>query len=245
MEALRQLGGYARNIEMAEVLSVSDETIRRTIKSLSKLGIVERNHGVVRLLDAQAEIGFFQRLGEFTKEKKKIAQTVATLVQDGTTLFLDVGSTTAFVAEALRVKKNLTVITNSTNVAHKLLEHNDNRVFLLGGEVRKDEMGSFGFIAAEQARQHIYDMVILSPDALDPKFGFLYQSLVEAELASVVVERARQTTVAMVHQKFETSGSHQSFEPQVVDQLVTDILPGRKLAAKLARWHINTLTVSQ
>ncbi|WP_171126973.1 MULTISPECIES: DeoR/GlpR family DNA-binding transcription regulator [unclassified Ruegeria] len=238
--ALRQLGGHARNIELAEVLSVSEETIRRTIKSLSKLGIVERNHGVVRLLEEQGEIGFFQRLGAFTNEKLKVAKTLSPLVPNGATVFMDVGSTTVFVAEALRVKRNLLVVTNSMNVAHKLLEHNGNRVFVLGGEMRKDEMGTFGFVAEAQARRYTYDIAILSPDGLDSKFGFQYQSAVESELASVVVERSSSTTVAMVHQKFETTGPHQSFEPQSVDQLVTDAAPGKKLAASLARWEIKT-----
>lgn len=245
IEALRQLGGQARNVELAETLSVSDETIRRTIKSLSKLGIVERNHGMVRLLDAQHEIGFFQRLGEFTEEKMQVAKAVASLVPDGATLFLDVGSTTAFVAETLRDRRDLTVVTNSMNVAHKLLAHNGNRVFLLGGEMRKDEMGTFGFVAEAQVRRYTYDIAILSPDALDPKFGFLYQSPGEAELASVVVDRTSRTMIAMVHQKFDTSGPHQGFEPQAVDQLITDALPGKKLAAKLEGWQIKTLLAAE
>ncbi|SLN32548.1 Glycerol-3-phosphate regulon repressor [Ruegeria meonggei] len=239
LEVLRQFGGHARNAEIAEFLDVSDETVRRAVKSLSKMGVVARGHGGVRLLETRQQTGFFQRFSEFTKEKSKIAKAVAKAVPDGATVFLDVGSTTAIGAEELRVRHNLTVVTNSTKVAHELVEHNGNRVFLLGGEMRKDELGAFGFVAEAQARRYSYDVALLSADALNSKYGFLYENPVEAELASVVLERTSLALVAMVHQKFETAGRHQGFDPSQIGRLVTDVAPGKKLAAKLERWQID------
>ncbi len=245
LEALRQLGGQARNVEIASLLNVSDETVRRTIKSLSKLGLVSRAHGVARLLEPQYEANFFQRLGEFTQEKGQIANAAAAMIPDGATLFLDVGSTTAIAAEELRAKRNLTVVTNSTKIAHKLVEHNGNRVFLLGGEMRKDEMGTFGFVVEAQARRYSYDLAIISADALNSKFGFLYNNPAEGELASVILERCNLSIISMVHQKFETAGPHQCFDPSLVDHLVTDRAPGKKMGAKLGQWEIKVTVAAE
>lgn len=44
LDALRRFGGSARNAELARAMDVSEETVRRTIKTLSKSGDVTRVH---------------------------------------------------------------------------------------------------------------------------------------------------------------------------------------------------------
>ncbi len=238
LEALRSVGGHARNAELAGFLDVSEETIRRTVKSLSKLGLIARAHGAARLLGSQYDANYFQRLGEHVSEKRRIAEAATALIPDGAFLFLDVGSTTAFVAEELRDKSNLKIVTNSSKVAHTLVGHKGNRVFLLGGEMQRDNLGAFGFVAESQAKRYLYDFAILSADALSVKAGFMYMEPAEAELAQVVAERTKTPIVTMVHQKFGTDAPHQGFDPTLVSRLVTDADPGKKLAARLKRWQI-------
>jgi DeoR family glycerol-3-phosphate regulon repressor len=102
LDVLRRLGGTARNSDLAKTLDVSEETVRRTIKALSKAGTVERVHGGAYLAGAQGDPSFFHRISQHADEKRRIAAHVAKLVQDQMTVFMDVGSTTAFVAEELR-----------------------------------------------------------------------------------------------------------------------------------------------
>lgn len=243
LDALRRFGGRARNSELASVLDVSEETIRRTIKALSKSGSIARVHGGAYLVGTQSDPSFFRRIAEHSDEKKIIARAVAISVSDGMTVFLDVGSTTAFVTEELRVRHNLTVVTNSIKSAQTLVGHNNNRVFLLGGEMQADEQGAFGFVAERQSKRYIYDIAILSSDALNSKNGFTYQSASEADLASVIIENANVVTVAMAHQKFETAAPHRGFHPGTVDYLVTDAPPENRLASSLAAWSVE-VTVS-
>ena len=104
LETLRRLGGSGRSTELALILDVSEETVRRTIKSLAKAGSVERVHGGAYLVGpaGAGETGssFFRRMGENPDEKAQIAAAVMPQIVDGMTVFLDVGSTTSFVAEA-------------------------------------------------------------------------------------------------------------------------------------------------
>jgi len=72
LEGLRQLGGAARNTNLAELLGVSEETIRRTTKSLAKAGLVRRVHGGSYLPEADAGEGVFSRLGLRRGEKGRI-----------------------------------------------------------------------------------------------------------------------------------------------------------------------------
>lgn len=245
LDALRRFGGRARSSELANVLDVSEETVRRTIKALSKAGTIARVHGGAYLVGNQSDPSFFRRIAEHSAEKQVIAQEIARAISDGMTLFLDVGSTTAFVTEELRVRSDLTIVTNSIKAAQTLVGHNNNRVFLLGGEMQANEQGAFGFVAEKQARRYTYDVAILSADALNEKTGFSYLNPSEANLSVVISECAEVVLVAMAHQKFGTTAPHQGLHPQNVKQLVTDELPGKKLAAKLSDWSVQVKISAQ
>jgi DeoR family glycerol-3-phosphate regulon repressor len=238
MDALRRVGGSGRNGELAVMLDVSEETVRRTVKSLSKRGAVARVHGGAHLIGTQSDPSFYRRVARHGDEKQCIARAVLERVSDGMSLFLDVGSTTSFIAEDLRARQNLVVATNSIGVAQTLVGHNGNRVFLLGGEMHRAEMGAFGHVTEHQARRHAYDLAILSADALHPSQGFLYLTEAEAALASVVMEMATQTLTAMTHHKFTATAPHRGFDATGVTHLVTDRAPGPDLARALRGWGI-------
>lgn len=239
LEALHRLGGSARSAELAKTLDVSEETVRRTIKALSKAGVLERMYGGAHLAGPPMASGFLRRIAKHPVEKRAIAATVATRVRDGMTLFLDVGSTTAFVAQTLRVRSRLTVATNSIGVAQVLANHNGNQVHLLGGEMQSDERGTFGPVTQAQAARFAYDLAILSTDALSPRHGFLCLNAAEAGLAVVVAQHAARVLVALDHTKFDRTAPHRALDPDSVDEVVTDRMPSGVLAQAMATWGID------
>lgn len=245
LDALRRFGGTARNTELASILDVSEETVRRTIKALSKTGAVARVHGGAYLVGTQSAPSFFRRISHRSEEKALIAREVAGAVEDGMTIFLDVGSTTAFAAEELRVKNHLTVATNSIGIAQTLVGHNSNRVFLLGGEMQSDEHGAFGHVTQTQARRYAYDLAVLSADALNARHGFLYTNAAEADLASVVVACSERTLIAMVHDKFGKNAPHRSFAADRVDRLFVDKAPDKVLRRQLETWGVKVEVAGQ
>ncbi len=242
LHVLRRLGGTARNSDLAKTLGVSEETVRRTIKSLSSSGAVERVHGGAYLAGAQGDPSFFRRIAQHSEQKRQIAVHVAALIQDGMTVFLDVGSTTAYVAEELRRSESLTVVTNSIGVGQTLAGINGNRVHLLGGELQSDERGAFGHVTHRQVRRYAFDMAVLSIDAISARCGFLYQSSLEADLASVVAGNTDRLLMASAHFKFGKIAPYAGPEPRMVDLLVTDEAPTGELAKALGQWGIQVET---
>jgi DeoR family glycerol-3-phosphate regulon repressor len=153
-------------------------------------------------------------------------------------VFLDVGSTTSFVAEALRQRRNLTVVTNSIGVAQLLANHNGNRLHLLGGEMCNDDRGTFGPVAEMQAARFAFDVAVLSADALSPKYGLLFHNAAEAELTLAVAAAAERVIVVTTHAKFSESAPHRGPAPQQLTHLVSDREPGKKLARALLDWGV-------
>ncbi|WP_298846331.1 DeoR/GlpR family DNA-binding transcription regulator [uncultured Ruegeria sp.] len=239
LDALRRLGGTARNSDLANMIGVSEETVRRTIKALSKAGTVERVHGGAYLAGAQGDPGFFRRISQHSDEKRLIAARTAKMVRDQMTVFLDVGSTTAFVAEELRQTEHLTVVSNSIGIVQTLAGISGNRVHLLGGELQSDERGTFGHVAQKQLQRYAFDLVILSTDAISDTKGFLYHSPAEADLASAVAGQADRVVVAAAHFKFGDMAPYVGPDPRSVHTLVTDAAPKEAMAKAFERWGID------
>ncbi|KZL04608.1 Glycerol-3-phosphate regulon repressor [Pseudovibrio axinellae] len=245
LEALKRLGGSARNADLAHALDVSEETVRRTVKALSITSDVERVRGGAYLAGTQSEPSFFRRISLRSDEKRLIASVVADVVEDGMTIYLDVGSTTAYVAEELRQHKNLTVVTNSIGVAQTLVHINNNKVHLLGGEMQGNERGTFGHVTTRQVQRFVIDMAVLSLDGVSQSRGFLYQNSVEADLSCAIAELADQVLIAFDHGKLGENAPYVGPDPRRVSYVVTDRAPEEPFATSFANWGIESLVASE
>lgn len=225
--------GTARIEELARQLSVSDETVRRAVKRLERLGSVTRVHGGVHLRDVLAEPSLSLRLGVNPVAKRRIAARVAGLVENGSSLFLDVGSTTAFVAQALREHRELLVVTNSLSVAQALTGRGGNRVFMAGGELRPHDGGAFGAEALAFVRRFRVRHAILTAAAVDAQAGFMLNDMQEAEFSRAIIDCAEIATIAADATKFGAPAPMCIAEPLAFDRLVTDAAPKGPLAELL------------
>ncbi|GLQ06615.1 DeoR family transcriptional regulator [Sneathiella chinensis] len=220
-------------IELAEKLGVSDETIRRDIRQLSLSGAAEKIHGGVMLPQSSQEPPFLRRLQEQREEKQRIAKLSAGLVVDGDVLFIDNGSTSCYFARELISHRNLTILTNSTEVARELCSRNNNRVFMAGGEIRADDSSAFGPAAVAFARQFTTQKAFISMGAIHAQKGCLDFDLAEAEFKRAVIPQTENVIVTADHTKFGRAGIVKVCDLAEVDLLITDQMPDRDLVEQL------------
>ncbi|MBQ4826039.1 MULTISPECIES: DeoR/GlpR family DNA-binding transcription regulator [unclassified Leisingera] len=202
LRALQQAGGSCRVSYLAGRLGVSNETIRRNIRTLEDAQAVRKVHGGVHLIEDVNELPLQNRMDTHASEKQRLAIEVAKTISDGDSVFLDVGSTTAYVAQELRQRSNLFVVTNSVLVAHALASRNNNRVFLAGGELRPHDGGAFGAEALDLVRRLNVQFAIFSAGAINAEQGFMLHDLEEANLARVAAANAQVRIVVADHDKF-------------------------------------------
>lgn len=244
LEELR-LSGSCRIQDLARRLNVSEETIRRNVKNLSRQGLVRKVHGGVYIPEALREPSFTQRMNVNPDAKRRIAAHLAAIIRNGDSLILDIGSTTAYVARALREHHNLFVVTNSVAVAQMLATRNNNRVFLAGGELRPHDAGAFGKEAIAFVRQFSVQYAVLSVAAIDAETGFMLFDLQEAEFSREILERAECSIVAADHSKFGLRAPIRIAEPAAFDMLVTDEPAPPDIAAVLTDASITVNTTGE
>ncbi|MGD9138461.1 MAG: DeoR/GlpR family DNA-binding transcription regulator, partial [Desulfobacterales bacterium] len=117
--------GYVTIDYLASEFNVTPQTIRRDINSLSEEGLVNRYHGGAGLSSSTENLEYHKRKVLCLKEKQQIAEMVAERIPYNTSLFINIGTTTEAIANALCNHQRLSVITNNLNVA-SILSGNEN-----------------------------------------------------------------------------------------------------------------------
>lgn len=236
LDLITLAGGSMRIHSIAAALDVSEETVRRNVRRLSDEGLVQKVHGGVHLQHGSTELSFAQRMDENPAPKQRIAAHVAGLISNGSSLFLDIGSTTAFIANALRNHQDLMVVTNSVAVAHTLAARNNNRVFMPGGELRAHDGGVFGARVLEFISHFRADFAVLSTAAINAKNGFMLFDLEEAYYSQAIMARAGSSIIAADSSKFGRAAPISVGNPSDVDLLITDAAPPQDIQAAAEIW---------
>jgi DeoR/GlpR family transcriptional regulator of sugar metabolism len=219
--------------EIQRKLKVSRETIRRDLLLLADRNALRKTHGGALSLErSEPELAVREVIN--ADAKRVIGQLAAGLVPDGTTVMLAGGSTVQSVAEALRGRQGLTVLTNSVFSCTRLAGHNKNRVYMLGGEVQAVHGVMLGRDATTMLARYFADFAFIGAGAIAPAGWLMDYTREEAELSSAMLQSARTTVVVADHTKFNRYAPVRVDNLDKVTHLVTDRRPEPPLAAALA-----------
>ena len=216
--------GAVRVIEFAEMLGVSDMTIRRDLDTLAQQGLLDKVHGgATRRSASTEEPGFEAKSLRQQPEKEAIATAAAELVSPGTAVGLSAGTTTWALAHALRGLEDLTVVTNSMRIADVLHAgpSTDQNVVVVGG-VRTPSDALVGPIAVSALGQLHLDVVFLGVHGMAETAGFTTPNLLEADTDRALVAAGRRLVVLADHTKWGTVGLSTIARLGDADVVITD-----------------------
>ena len=219
--------------DLAGLLEVSVETVRRDIKALAGRGQIVRMHGAIGLPSVVSEAPFERRMRENREAKEAIARLAAGTIRDGESVMFDTGTTTSLLARALLDHRRLTVVTNSSDIARTLATVNGNKVYMAGGELRSDSGAALGFSAIEFVNRFSVDHAIISAGAVNAVTGVMDYDLEEAQFGQAVLARGRRRAVVTDSSKFGQKGLVQVCALADFDELIVNRMPPPDLAEAL------------
>lgn len=210
--------------QLSEALDTTTVTIRNDLTALEEEGYLVRVQGgavlpskATGMTNASTEQQMSCR-----EEKEAIAFVVSELISDGSTLFINSGTTTACIARALRSKSNLNVVTNSLAVATCLGDVPSIRVVLLGGEINAQYGFTYGGDAQEQLSRYQADWVILSCEGISASNGITTRHVEESIIDRLMMGGAKQVLLAADHSKLSHVGFARVCQCKDRFKLVTD-----------------------
>ncbi|AQH02508.1 alkaline phosphatase [Burkholderia sp. KK1] len=226
--ALLSMLGRVSNERIMADLGVSRETVRRDLLDLEETGVLRRVHGGA--VPAGDEAPIAERAHAHVRAKMAIARAAVGIIHDAQTVFVDAGTTTAMLADQLAKLANLTVVTNSVDVALRLRRASEpheraraiNEVILLGGTLSDRAAATTGATTVLDIQRYRADLAMLSPVGIDQEHGASNFDRAEAEIARAMVENADRVAILADHSKIGQRSRITFCAPREIDVLVTD-----------------------
>jgi DeoR/GlpR family transcriptional regulator of sugar metabolism len=232
--------------QLAERFNVTVATIRRDLLVMEGQDLIYRTHGGAIKRDQPSlweTTTLLERSIRSIEEKERIADLVEQLVHDGESIMIDGGSTTLCVAKKLATKRKMLIVTNTSTIGEILVEMNDNKVILTGGELIKGSNSTNG-VAAEQAiKQYRVDKAIIGISGLMLDEGLYTANPLEAEIKRLMLMSAKEKIIVADSSKIGTPALCFVCDVADIDKLVTDRNISRVALDQLKKTGVEVFTV--
>ncbi|HEY8295987.1 MAG TPA: DeoR/GlpR family DNA-binding transcription regulator [Micrococcaceae bacterium] len=230
--------------ELADLFTITQETVRRDLAALEAARTLRRVHGGAVAMDrlSMSEPSLGERQTQRQDQKSRIAAAAAALIPSSRTgsIILDAGTTTARLADRIAgwapssPGDELLVITNAVPIAYKLSGNPEIQLEILGGRVRGLTSAIVGRTATEQLESLRPDIAFIGANGVHPYFGFSTPDPVEAAVKAAIVRSARRVVALVDSSKLGEETLVRFAALGEVDTLITDAEPSPDLAAALA-----------
>lgn len=205
--------------QLASSLAVAPATVRRDLHRLAQAGQVVRTYGgaILRpLLDTRAAT-------LAAEEKRWIGAAAAGLVRDGQTIVISSGTTTFEMARHLGGRyRDLTVITNSLDIARVLVDVDGIELIVLGGSVRPGMHSLLGHLTDLAARELRADALFMGIPAISLRHGLMSDFMPEVLTDRALRRMAAEVVVLADSTKFDLLAPAFVFGLEEVAAIVTD-----------------------
>ncbi len=209
--------------DLALRFEVTPQTIRKDLNDLCEQRLLVRIHGGAEFPSGVANFEYEDRRQIAASEKTAIGKAAAALIPNESSLFINIGTTTEAVSEALLDHTGLMAITNNINVANRLRVYSKFEVVIAGGVVRSADGGIVGETAVDFIRQFKVDHAVIGASAIDNDGALLDFDIREVKVAQAIIENSRNVILVADSTKFERTAPVRIGHLSQVNTFVTDV----------------------
>lgn len=226
----------------AEKFGTSGMTVRRDLQELADQGRIIRTHGGATVAPGITfEFAFLKRTKVNLPHKQAIGQLAASLIKDGQSVVLDSGTTTLAIAELLRHRKGVKVITTSLPIASMLQYNESIEINLLGGQLRVGSPDLCGAITEANLDLLCADLAFVGADAIDAR-GAVYTEFSElSRMLAQMIANAKTSYVVADSSKLNRTTPWRFGELAHLGGLITDSGADASFVNNLAKAGVKIL----
>lgn len=216
--------------KLSEFLNVSENTIRRDLRFLDNQGLIDRERKGAMISTTHPETNFLLNLNKMKKEKIIIAKKAVNLIKEGELIAFSGGTTTYSVSTELENVPftNLTIITNTVNIAQHLLDNRKQfKVILTGGIPREGFYECTGIIAQRVIKQFNIDKFFMGVNGISEQGGFSFFDLEEAEIAKTFLQQSKETYIVSDSTKFDLTQKFKVADFDDITGVISDHIPDK------------------
>ena len=177
--------------ELAQILFVSEMTVRRDLTSMQRQGLVKRFRGGALLNTGDISLPVAHRIHIEEGEKRNLAARAARYLRDGQSVFIDSSSTCCYLIAHLKKYKDIRLFTNSVSAIQMASElHIDGTLY--GGAYYVRDMCCVGPLAEAQAECVSVDVAFFSSLGYSDDGVISDEDLPQTAMRRAVMKNAKQ-----------------------------------------------------
>lgn len=208
--------------QLTEAFHVSIYTIRRDLTDLEEKGLLKKTHGgAVRIEKTKWIPTMEEGKNEALEEKKLIAAKAAEFVENGDTIML-MGSTIGLLMIPMLREKNITIVTNSLDIAKELSILETIETIMIGGRIKNYKGNILGSRAVNELRNYHFDKAFIPCAGIKEDFGISTSTIDSADFLRTLLDCTRQNIVVADYRKIGRVTFAKVGDLGKIDMLITD-----------------------
>ncbi|MEN1783612.1 MAG: DeoR/GlpR family DNA-binding transcription regulator [Bacteroidota bacterium] len=210
--------------DMADLLKVSIDTVRRDIKELDAEKRLKKVHG------GAISLGFnnYGMVGQqiYALDKKaEIAEKAISLVKEGQVILLSGGTTNLEIARKLPPKLQLTCFTPSLPIAVQLLGNKNVEAIFIGGRLSHNSQITVGGSAINMLSEINVDICFLGTNSIHPVQGVTEFDWEIVQMKKAMIQSSRKVVSPCISEKIGTAQRYKICAVAEMDTVITELDP--------------------
>ena len=209
--------------EIVNECNVSEITIRRDLSELEGKGLLIRTHGgAIRNTAAENLFTFNNRMNLNKGKKEYICKIASKFINDNDIVFIDCGSTMSFLSKYISKKESLTVITNSLPIVSELINFDNIKLIIIGGEVLNERKATYGRSAERSISHYHANKAFIGTDGLSLSNGLTSYDEKESLITLKMAENADEVFLLCDSTKIEKNSFVKVAPVSILSKVITD-----------------------
>jgi DeoR/GlpR family transcriptional regulator of sugar metabolism len=211
--------------EFAEILKVSQGTVRNDLNALATQKLITRVRGggtVIPDANFSNVSGFVVRTSLNETAKRAIGREAAKLVSPGDAILLDASTTVYHMSQFLMNHNHLRVVTNGIEVARLLANNPTNTVMLVGGMLKAGSQSVLGPWSEHFLKDLCTKLAFVSCSGFTPEGGMTEVDVFEAQFRLQSIGSTTQVVALIDSSKYGKMDLSTSLRVNQISHLYTD-----------------------
>ncbi len=210
---------------------VSLMTIHRDLDALVQSGMIVKIRGGARAVRHTGDPGFEVRLQENNAGKAAMAAKALSLIQPGSTIFLDASTTNLMLARTLP-DINLNIFTTAPNIAIELCKLQHPSITQCCGNLNRKTMSLSGQNTLDMLERINIDLAFIGVSGCNAQAGFTCGTEGDMAVKAMVLRKARTKVIMCDQGKFSRLMPYTFARISDVDYLISDAPVPEAVAAE-------------
>lgn len=208
--------------ELAGLLNVSEDTIRRDLNELAEKNMISKIRGGA-MASANHYFPSSSKTSYAYESKRIIAQKAVSLLKDGMLVLVGGGTTVREFIKLIPDSLKATFVTVNPMTSIELLEKPNIETIILGGRISNYSQTVIGGDAFLKLAEIKADLCILGTNAIDVNEGITDLEWETVEIKKAMFKASKKTAILAISEKLNTTMKLRVCSINEIDYLVTEL----------------------